>query len=127
MKMKLTTELFLYFTDKVLCITLFGLGFYLIAYGEVIQKFQLKRTNFAVYTEMITELPTILTGMSVEKDLEFGRDYRMYYGALGLNMQPVYLSEGHNSVPGSNLTVALEQAWKNYFLITLFWASKLRF
>ena len=126
MKMKLTTELFLHFTDKVLCITLFGLGFYLIAYGEVIQKFQLKRTNFAVYTERITELPTILTGMSGDiMDLEFGRDYGMFYGAASasmfyelLNMQSVNLSEGHNSVPGSNLTVALEQAGINNFLIT---------
>ena len=35
------------------------IGFYLIFSGDVIERFSLKRTNFAEYSENVSELPTI--------------------------------------------------------------------
>ena len=54
------------------------LGVYFIYAGQIIQKFQQKRTNFAEYGEEITEFPTILTSLEyttqVDKILEHGKD-----------------------------------------------------
>ena len=43
------------FGVSVLCF----IGFYLIFSGDVIERFSLKRTNFAEYSENVSELPTI--------------------------------------------------------------------
>ena len=59
------------------------LGVYLIYVGEVIQKFQLTRANFAEYEEEIAEFPTLLTYIQYDLDhissnwtyLEYGKDF----------------------------------------------------
>ena len=92
------------------------LGVYLIYVGEVIQKFQLTRANFAEYEEEIREIPTMLTYIQYDLDhhittnwtyLEYGKDFhfRLQVGkgkmkALGL---------GENSFEGSSIKIDLEE------------------
>ena len=62
-------------------VILLCLGVYFIYAGQIIQKFQQKRTNFAEYGEEITEFPTILTSLEyttqVDKILEYGKDFNL--------------------------------------------------
>ena len=47
--------------EKVIYLSLLGLGIYFIDQGDVIQRYRIKRTNFAEYSEPASELPTIIT------------------------------------------------------------------
>ena len=47
--------------DGLILFLLMGLGFYFIYKGDVLNRFQLKRTNFAEYTEDLSEIPTVTT------------------------------------------------------------------
>ena len=45
--------------------TLFGVGIYFIYQGDVVQRYLLRRTDFTVYEEDITELPTVVTYLRI--------------------------------------------------------------
>ena len=49
------------FVDKLFSFSLFGLGIFFIYMGDVIPRYQIGQTNFAVYQETMKELPTIVT------------------------------------------------------------------
>ena len=73
------------------------LGCYFIKEGKVWEKFQQKRTNFAEFSENVTELPTVLTliAYSEPTDPLSGQGYTMWYKAFkGTNF--TQLVEGEN-------------------------------
>ena len=57
------------------------IAFYLIHQGDIVQRFQQKRTNFAEYSEKVRQLPTIVTwiqylqGVNRSQHLKYGEDY----------------------------------------------------
>ena len=64
--------------EKSIYLALVCLGFYFIYQGDVLQKFQLKRTNFAEYEEPITELPTYFVWLSpYDSRLMLGDNFNM--------------------------------------------------
>ena len=66
--------------DKLFYVTMLGLGIYFIYQGDVVQRFQLMRTNFMVYEQPIYEHPTIITFISPSiKNVTFGKDFKVYY------------------------------------------------
>ena len=69
---------FRYLLNKLVYITMFGLGSYFIYEGEVVQRFQLKRTNFAVYEEPIFEPPVMVTYIWPIKNVTLGKDFLIY-------------------------------------------------
>ena len=63
---------------KSVYLTLVCVGLYFVYQGDVLQKFQLKRTNFAEYEEEITELPTIFAWLSpYDGDLILGDNFNL--------------------------------------------------
>ena len=68
-------------TETVLNLSLVILGLYFIYQGDVMNRFMLKRTNFAEYYEDITELPTIFTWIEFdgysESYLNVGIDFNV--------------------------------------------------
>ena len=58
------------------------LGIYFIYQGEVIPKYELKRTSFTEYIENATELPTILTQVIYRDNSSwtYGKDFNISYG-----------------------------------------------
>ena len=67
--------------ERVVYIALLCVGIYFIYQGNVWQKYQQSKTNFAVYTEPIVELPTITTWIesSIGVNLKFERDYSIFH------------------------------------------------
>ena len=82
--------------------------------GDVLQRFQLKRTNFAEYEEETTELPTIQTWLGFG-NLTFGQDYNISYTQHGSSQSRV-LSQGHNMI--GTLKVKFERLGHRAFMIT---------
>ena len=82
--------------DKSVYLALFCVGCVFIYQGDVLQRFQLKRTNFAEYEEDITELPTVQTWLGFG-NLTFGQDYNISYKPHGTS-QSILLSQGLNSI-----------------------------
>ena len=61
-----------------------GIGFYFIHEGNVIQRYTKRRTNFAVYEEPTSELPTIVTyvtesGTSKISELKLQKDFDLQF------------------------------------------------
>ena len=91
------------------------LGVYLIYVGEVIQKFQLTRANFAEYEEEIAEFPTLLTYIQYDLGsissnwtyLEYGKDFNFRFRIGKGNMKA--LAIGENSFEGSSIKVDLKE------------------
>ena len=46
--------------DRIVYLSLLGLGMYFIYEGDVVYRYRLKKTNFAEKSEPVKELPTIL-------------------------------------------------------------------
>ena len=70
--------------DSLVYLAMLGLGFFFIYKGDVLQRFQLKRTNFAVFEEPITELPTIKTYIDpYNGDLAYLKDFWIVWRAEG--------------------------------------------
>ena len=90
------------FLDKIFVIFLLVLGNYFIYMGDIIPKFLAERTNFAVYSETMNELPTVSTYLSYEPaNFTLGIDFNMSFSGQVLKM-------GRNDVQRSNLTVNFE-------------------
>ena len=95
--------------DGLLLVLLTGLGLYFIYKGDVLNRFQLKRTNFAEYTEDISEIPTVTTWISYASNghfLKYWRDFKMRYWK---NNTSTELALGENEIKGSQLSVYLEE------------------
>ena len=66
--------------QNVLYFSMLGLGIFFIYEGEVIQRFQLRRTNFAVFEEDLTELPTITTYIyPYIANITYNRDFKIFF------------------------------------------------
>ena len=81
--------------EKLVYIALICVGCFFIYQGDVLQRFQLKRTNFAEYEENLTEFPTILTWPAFG-NLKFGEDYNISFRAPGLPQ--INLTEGYQTL-----------------------------
>ena len=100
--------------DTVLYLSFLGVGIYFIYDSDIIQKFQLKRTNFAEYEEILTELPTLLTHIQYNFDakyawthLKYGKDFNISFKISGSNRE-TNSTEGSNSLGGNTLKVNFE-------------------
>ena len=66
------------------------LGCYFISKGDVLPKFNLRRTSFAEYKEPMTELPTIMIKLIHNQDGEnttYGREFNISIKTLGSSKQ----------------------------------------
>ena len=75
------------------------LGCYFISKGDVLSKFNLRRTSFAEYKEPMTELPTILVKLIHNPDgvdTTYGREFNISFKPLGS-------SKGKNLILGENV------------------------
>ena len=90
-------------------IILFSLGVYFIHVGEVVQRFQIKRTNFAVYKEKMVEYPTIILYLFPWTDsLVLGKDFNItFHEDLYEIHQGINLTLGENVVTVENSTLRL--------------------
>ena len=76
------TKLCIQIIDHLTYLALSILGLYFIVEGNVIQNFNLGRTNYAQYSEPITELPTILTVIdhANRSKYKYGIDFNISVG-----------------------------------------------
>ena len=90
-------------------LTMLGLGSFLIYHGDVFQKFQARKTNFAVYTEKIVELPTMSTYIypPMTNSIKFQKDFNISLRAFKAD-QEINLTFGENIVPGTDLRLKFE-------------------
>ena len=95
---------------KSVYLTLVCVGLYFVYQGDVLQKFQLKRTNFAEYEEEVSELPVILTYIQFSRSLvyfKYGEDFNISYVAYAYRskLEAKNMTPGENEVAGSQLKV----------------------
>ena len=126
---KVSTKCVVQVVEKIACIAFLGLGCFFIYQGEVWQRFNLRRTNFALYDEEITELPTIYTvinnpNLETSIPVKFGNDFKISlyeYHAISyrdLDSRTASLNKGNNNIGNSPLVVNLQQEGnKNNFQI----------
>ena len=88
-----------------------GLGIYLIYQGDIVQRFRLKRSNFAVFTEPIVELPTIVAYFYPPIKSKYQRDFNISLMAVGKNTES-NLEFGENVIPGTNLKVEFKELFQ---------------
>ena len=93
------------------------LGIYFIYEGNVVQRFQMKRTNFAESNERVNELPTILANIEYQYPypnalLDYGIDFNISYQVFG-SAAAVNLTSGRNSLIESELIVDFENWYQN--------------
>ena len=89
-------------------IGLLSVGIYFILEAEVLQRYQLGRTNFAEYEESISERPTIVTYFEPgSTHLKYGVDYNISYQVYSQvqepNVQEFNLTHGQNQVAGEGV------------------------
>ena len=89
------------------------LGIYFINEGSVLERFQMKRTNFAESNERVNELPTILANIEYQYPypnalLDYGIDFNISYQVFG-SAAAVNLTSGRNSLIESELIVDFEK------------------
>ena len=94
--------------NTILYILLLGLGIYLIYQGDIVQRFRLKRSNFAVFTEPIVELPTIVTYFYPPINIKYKSDFNISLVAVGTKTQS-NLEFGENVIQGTNLKVEFKE------------------
>ena len=93
------------------------LGIYFIYEGNVVQRFQMKRTNFAESNERLNELPTILAEIEYiypypDNLMIYGTDVNISYQAVGLEEKmekQINLTLGKNTLSNSELIINFEQ------------------
>ena len=100
--------------NRVAYIALMVLGCYFVYKGNAWDIFHLKRTNFAVYDEPITEAPTIISWIQNSKHqnwkalgYKLGRDYTVTYSTQPWGKAKVVLKEGENVIPGTQTKMSL--------------------
>ena len=101
--------------NRVAYIALMVLGCYFVYKGNVWDIFHMKRTNFAVYDEPISEPPTIISWIQYSKhqnskalEYKLGKDYNVTYSTQPWWKAKVVLEEGENVIPGTRIKVNLE-------------------
>ena len=68
--------------EKIFYVAMLGLAIYFIVDGDIINKYRLKRTNFAVSEEDIPELPTIITAVRpLREKFKYNKDFHIVYRA----------------------------------------------
>ena len=93
-----------------------GIGVYFIYKGEVVQRFQRRRTNFAHYEEQVSELPIhTISVWTKNKTFKFGEDYHLQFrqGAQGSFHTAINLTYGDNRIPENNLRLTIDSELEN--------------
>ena len=112
---KIRSEHILLLFNKIIYITLLGIGCYFIRQGDVIGKFEAKGTNYLIYDEKITEFPTIVTYLWPPKpNLIYARDFNITFQAIGYSVG-INLTDGKNIVPGTGLIVDFHEMGMSFF------------
>ena len=97
--------------DKIFYLAMLGLGIYFIVDGDVIDKFQSKRTNFAISEEDLSELPTITAAVHpLKEEFKYERDFVILYRAGNPGTNGIWdkLQLGKEK-PIKDVTVRLQQ------------------
>ena len=98
--------------EKAVSLVLMFLGFFFIYKGDVINRFHLKRTNFAEYSEFIMEIPTVTTWIEYRSDysqnLQYWNDFTIELYHWQNDSSTTSLELGENKVFGSSLHVFFE-------------------
>ena len=96
-------------------LALICVGCFFIYQGDVLQRFHLKRTNFAEYEEDLTELPTIMIPPVRPRNIKFERDYNISFQALD-GSPYINPTDGYQTI--GNLSVHFERTRQNGYQIT---------
>ena len=94
-------------------VSLLYLGSYFISEGKVWERFQHKKTSFAEYTELVTELPSITTWIDyapkyAASDLRLGVDFNITYQRYTNWESERTLKVGTNNVSGLSLMLGAD-------------------
>ena len=89
--------------DNVFYFTLLGIGFYFIYKGDVIQRYQLGRTDIYTYKEPMVEMPSFVTYITKKPFLRIGVDFNVSFSVS--NSQETILYTGKNLVIGTELII----------------------
>ena len=101
--------------------SLICLGVYLFYVGDCLSKFQMQRTNFAQFSEAITELPTLYTWIEYsdysKRRLEIGQDFNITYWTSNRENNDdddeeeggKILEFGSNEINGTKLEMEIEE------------------
>ena len=100
---------------RLVYLGLLGLGIFFIFEGDVIQRFQLKRTNWAVYEEEIFEFPTIITYIFPDNDnITYGKDFTIKFRhGRDKENKFIQLVFGNNSFTESDISLTFENIYKS--------------
>ena len=101
-------------------LTLLSLGLYWILTGDALNKYFLKRTNFAEFSEPMDRIPTILTWIDPidgyrHWNYDIGKDYNITLASEGY-IKPLNLTVGRNMVPEIPLQLNIEKVFDGHFL-----------
>ena len=108
--------------DKLAYLAFSVLGFYFIYEGNVLQRFNSKKTFFAEYDEPVNEFPTIYTMIDgpMKGHLEYGKDFNISFRAQKSvkkipgerdRLKRENLTIGKNILVDSPLEVTFEPIW----------------
>ena len=101
--------------EKLVYFTMFSLGVYFIYQGEIVHRFQLQRTNFAVYEEAIIELPsTVMYIWPPTKNITFGKDYWIHYDISQKKQDSDWkmLKKGNNTIKGQRFMLNFQHLYE---------------
>ena len=106
---RLDLNVCIHFIGHFVYLAMLCLGIYFINEGAVLERFQMKRTNFAESNERVNELPTILTHLEYQypypnKIMDYGTEFNISYQVVG-SAETVNLTNGINSLRESELIV----------------------
>ena len=65
--------------DKIVYLSLLGLGMYFFYEGDVVSRYRLRKTNFAEKSEQVKELPTILAHIEFKYPFSISTNYYRDY------------------------------------------------
>ena len=104
-------DLAIYILDKTFYIALVLVGSCLIYKDGVIQRFQDQRTNFAVYSEPMHEMATLVFGMTnIPPDFTLREDFNISIGREASSL--FRMRYGQNNIVGRSLVVGFEQIYQ---------------
>ena len=116
--MKIPTKSLFQVIHRLGYISLLMLGYYFIDRGDILQKYNSRRTNFAEYYENVTEMPTI--GIRVEYSNqtlpEFSQSVGTFLGPpMNGELTPGYINLINHEKEG-NVTVFFEEIERTVFI-----------
>ena len=105
---------FFVFVEKLVYFTMFSLGVFFIYQGEILHRFKLQRTNFAVYEEAIFKLPNIVMYIWPYKNITFGHDYFIHYNMDQKKQESDWktLTKGNNTSKGQTLVLNFQHLYE---------------